>query len=128
MHTIKNNGCFSGIRSITMQMVQFKESVCSETERICWHMMTTGSSAAFDGNPPGTVLRAAAGVGAQHRGQPIGTVPVDPEPCQPSGTELSASQPGISNYNAVEQANIKAQFAARAGFPNVIGARACEQS
>ena len=57
-------------------------------------MMTTGSSAAFEGNPPGTVRRAAAGVGVQHRGQPIGTVPVDHEPCQPSGTELSASQPG----------------------------------
>jgi len=28
-------------------------------------------------------------------------------------------------YNAVEQANIKAQFAARAGFPNVIGAIEC---
>ena len=28
-------------------------------------------------------------------------------------------------YNAVEQANIKAQFAARAGFPNVIGAIDC---
>ena len=26
-------------------MVQFEESVCSETERICWHMMTTDSSA-----------------------------------------------------------------------------------
>ncbi|KAK0131545.1 putative nuclease HARBI1 [Merluccius polli] len=28
-------------------------------------------------------------------------------------------------YNAVEQANIKAQFAARAGFPNVIRAIDC---
>ena len=28
-------------------------------------------------------------------------------------------------YNAVEQANIKAQFAARAGFPNVIEALDC---
>ena len=28
---------------------------------------------------PGTVRRAVAGVGAEHRGQPIGTVPVDPE-------------------------------------------------
>ena len=27
------------------QMVQFEESVCSETERIYWHMMSTGSSA-----------------------------------------------------------------------------------
>jgi len=66
-------------------MVQFEESVYSETERICWHMMTTGSSAAFEGNPPGTVRRAAAGVGAQHRGQPIGTVPVDHEPSHASG-------------------------------------------
>jgi len=29
------------------------------------------------------------------------------------------------SYNAVEQANIKAQFAARAGFPKVIGAIDC---
>jgi len=41
-------------------MVQFEESVCSETERICLHMMATGSSAAFESNPPGTVRRAAA--------------------------------------------------------------------
>ena len=26
-------------------MVQLEESVCSETERICWHMMTTDSAA-----------------------------------------------------------------------------------
>ena len=33
---------------------------------------------------------------------------------------------GISNsHNAVEQANIEAQFEARAGFPNVIGAIDC---
>ena len=33
---------------------------------------------------------------------------------------------GISNsHNAVEQANIKVQFAARAGFPNVNGAIDC---
>ena len=35
---------------------------------------------------------------------------------------------GISNsHNAVEHANIDAQFAARAGFPNVIGAIDCTQ-
>ena len=35
--------------------------------------------------------------------QPIGTVPVDPaEPCQPCGTELSASQPGISNSHTMQ--------------------------
>jgi len=28
---------------------------------------------------------------------------------------------GISNSHAVEQANIEAQFEARAGFPNLIG-------
>ena len=49
-------------------MVQLEESVCSETERICWYMMTTGSSAVL--NPPGTVHRAAAGVGAQHSEEP----------------------------------------------------------
>ena len=33
---------------------------------------------------------------------------------------------GISNsHNAVEEANIEAQFEARAGFPNVIGAIDC---
>ena len=78
--------------------------------------MATGSSAAFEGNPPGTACRAAAGVGAQH----------NKEPCAVCALTLSAYQPGISNsHNAVEQANIKAQFEARAGFPNGIGAIDC---
>ena len=101
-----------------LQMVHFEESMCSDTERICWHMMTTGSSATFEGNPPGTVRRAVlerniarshvllVPTGDDHSGvpsnrgipegagQPIGIVPVDPkpDPCQPCGTELSASQ------------------------------------
>jgi len=35
--------------------------------RDCWHMMTTSR---FEGNPPGTVCRAAASVGAQHSEEP----------------------------------------------------------
>ena len=109
-------------------MVQFEESVCSETERICWHMMATGSSAAFEGNPPGTVRRATAGVRAQHRSPSIGTVAVDAEPSHASRVGRNIRLPARYikfPYNAVEHANIKAQFTARAGFPNVIRAIDC---
>jgi len=95
----------------------------------------------FEGNPPGTVRKAALGVGTntarshallvptddnhtgvpsnwgipEEAGQPIGTVPVD--------TELShASRVG---WNYPQQANIKAPYGARAGFPNVIRAIDC---
>ena len=36
-------------------------------------MMTTGSSAAFEGNPPGTVCKAVSGIGAQHSEEPCAT-------------------------------------------------------
>ena len=111
----------------------------------------------FEGNPPGTVHRAVAGIGAQHSeepcaacatgdvhtgvpsnrgipegaGQPIGTVPVNPEPSHASHVGrnyLHLSRYIKFPYNAVEQANIKAQFEARASFPNVIGAIDCTHS
>ena len=114
-------------------MVQFEESVCSETERICWHMMANGSSAALGSRGQSSWNCV------QSRGRRWSTTqrPTNwdcasqpsAEPCQPSGTELSASQPGISNsHNAVEQANINAQVAARDSFPTVIGAIDCKHS
>ena len=82
-------------------MVQFEESVCSETERIYWHMMSTGSSAilraiflelykelrpALERNTARShALLVHTGVPSnrgipERAGQPFGTVPVDPEP------------------------------------------------
>ena len=51
--------------------------------------------------------------------------PVNPEPSHASryAADIRISARYIKfPYNVVEQANIKAQFAARAGFPTVIGA------
>jgi len=52
-------------------------------------------------------------------GQPIGTMPAEWD-------GIICISVGISNsHNAVGLANIKAQFEARAGFPNVIGSINC---
>ena len=49
-------------------MVQLEESVFSETDDLLAHDNWLISR--FEGNPPGTVRRAAAGVGAQHSEEP----------------------------------------------------------
>jgi len=70
-----------------------------------------------------------------HRGLSRGSWPTDwhcvsrpwAELCQ--WDRIICVSAGISNtHNAVEQANIEAQFAARASFPNVIGAIDCTHS
>ena len=131
-------------------MVRLVESVCSGTEKICWHMMVTGSSAVLraillelcaelwpglESNSSHAllvpqVMCTLGQPGHSRPGQPIGTVSVDPEPSHASRVGrnyLHLSSISNSN-NAVEQANIKAQFEARAGFPNVIRAIDCTHS
>ena len=110
-------------------MVQLEDSVCKETERICWHMMTTGSSAvlraillelcaelrpALERNTarsyallvPQVMCTLGLNQGIPEGvGQPIGTVPVDPEPSHASRVGIICISAGISNsYNAGQHA------------------------
>ena len=105
-------------------MVQFEENVCSETERICWQLahqpllrailleLCTELQSALECNTEANQLGL----------------------CQSTLSRVPAKWDGIIRistryikfpYNTVEQANVEAQFAARASFPNVIAAIDC---
>ena len=67
MHNIKNIGCFSGIGR-HCKWCNWKRA-CVKGQDLLAHDDNWLISR-FEGNPPGTVRRAAAGVGAQHSEEP----------------------------------------------------------
>ena len=72
----------------------------------------------------GTVRRAAAGTGKQHRGQPIGTVSVNPEPSHAS--KVGQNYPHLNQVYQIPTMQLKRPTLKhnlqRDGFPNVLGA------
>ena len=112
MHTIKNNGCFSGTGR-HCKWCNWKRA-CVKRHSICWHQMTTDSSAvlraillelcaelrpALERNTVRghalLVPQVMCTLGFKQPGLSRGNWPTDwdcAEPCQPSVTELSASQ------------------------------------
>jgi len=112
-------------------MVQFEETVCSETERICWHMMATGSSAALGSRGQSSWnCEQSCGQRWSAAQRPTNRDCASrpwAEPYQPSGTELSASQPGISDYHRMElnRQTLKRNLQLESFFSNVIGAIDC---
>ena len=130
MHTIKNNDCFSGIRRLC-KWCNWKK-VCFQRLRGfagTWWQLThqplwgqSSSNCAQSCGRRWSATQRGAMRCLCHRWCAHWA-----EPCQPSGTELSASQQVYQlPHNA--QANIKAQCEARASFPNVIGAIDCTHS